>query len=171
MLNILRQKSIIQYKNSDTQETHILINILKYSSTFIVLEERLTKYQQIHTDILGSKCLHFCVYIYWSPYSTIVHLTRIHLSLWFAALWGNRVWQILWQTAKFLMLYTNLLVQVTHHNVINFADLIIIFDIWILSMWSCYCVTVCVSGYPCKLFFQERALVALYATPNPFLHE
>ena len=32
-------------------ENHVFIPILKYSSVFIVLGLRLTKYQQIHADI------------------------------------------------------------------------------------------------------------------------
>ena len=37
--------------HSYTQETHILIYILKYLSAFILLGMRLSKYQQIHPDI------------------------------------------------------------------------------------------------------------------------
>ena len=74
MLKPLIQKSIIHYKSvhSYTQETHILIHILKYSSAFIVLGVRLTKYQQIHIDIppAAQQMLTFFLHIYWNPYST-----------------------------------------------------------------------------------------------------
>ena len=53
MIKILRQDSIMQYKlvHSYTQETYVLIHISRYSSAFIMLGVRLTKYQQMHSDI------------------------------------------------------------------------------------------------------------------------
>ena len=52
MLKILRQASIIQCNqiHSYTQETYIFIYIQRYSSTFIAIGVRLTKYQQILSD-------------------------------------------------------------------------------------------------------------------------
>ena len=52
-----------------------------------------------------------------------------------------------------LMMYTTLLVQLTNYNVyICSGDLVTTFDIWILLMCSCYCVTVWEMrrGVPCK---------------------
>ena len=53
MLRHLSQKRILHHKqvHSYTQETYVLIHILKYSSAFIVLGVRLTKCQQIHQDV------------------------------------------------------------------------------------------------------------------------
>ena len=67
--------------HSYTQETHILIHILKYSSAIIVLGVRLTKYQQIIKYIhiyhlLRSKCLHVCLHTDWNPYSTFKFTTH-----------------------------------------------------------------------------------------------
>ena len=67
MLKILRQESIIQYKQvySYTQETYILIHILRYSSAFIVLGVKLTKYQQIHSDIQpAAQQMFTCLFTY-----------------------------------------------------------------------------------------------------------
>ena len=68
MLQLLRQYSILQYKylHSYTQETQILIHILKYSSAFIVIGVRLTTYQQIHPDIqpVSQQVFTFFVYIF-----------------------------------------------------------------------------------------------------------
>ena len=53
MLKNLRQMSIIQYKKYTLihKKSYSLIYILKYSSAFIVLRVRLTKYQQIYSDV------------------------------------------------------------------------------------------------------------------------
>ena len=45
------------------QENNILIHILKYSSVVIVLGVRLTKYQQIHSDIQCAANVYIFVYI------------------------------------------------------------------------------------------------------------
>ena len=53
MLKRLIQERIIQYKlvHTYTQETYYSYSHLEILSAFIVLGVRLTKYQQIHSDI------------------------------------------------------------------------------------------------------------------------
>ena len=65
MLKLLRQLIIIQYNkaHSYAEENHILIPILKYSSVFIMLGVKLTKYQQIVNKSRYSTCCAANVYI------------------------------------------------------------------------------------------------------------
>ena len=68
MIKMLRQESVIQYKwvHSYTQETNVFIHISRYSSAFIMLEVRLTKYQQIHSDIqCAAHQMFTCLFTHW----------------------------------------------------------------------------------------------------------
>ena len=66
MLKILRQQSMMKckYVHSYTQEIHTLIHISKYSSAFIVLWVRLTKYQKRHTDIPSAEQQMFTYFVH-----------------------------------------------------------------------------------------------------------
>ena len=76
MLKHLRQYSIIQYKISTLLRTrnpysysHFEIFICIYSVRGEIVQIYIKKYVQMYY-LLCSKCLHFCLHIYWSPYST-----------------------------------------------------------------------------------------------------
>ena len=62
------------------QKHNLLCQGGKYSSAFIVLGVRLTKDQQIH--LLCSKCLNFCIHIYWNLYS-IFNVSVVIFTLYF----------------------------------------------------------------------------------------